>query len=148
MNKNEKNRRLIVGAAVVTAALIVFALIGFFLADAKVFDVNPFKFMFTVLSLGVGAVLLVYALITKGGYEFAVGGICLDVGLVLLLAGSVKWYGIVVIAIAVLALVVIGLMLLKSKQLLIERTDEKTGYKPFKSYSEQLKEKDNPSEGN
>ena len=143
MNKNEKNRRLLVGAIVLAAALIVFALVGFFLADANVFKVNAFKLMFIILTLGAGLVLAVYGLITKGGYEFAVGGVCLDIALILILAGAVKWYGIVLVAVAMLALVLLGLMLLKSKQLLIERTDEKADYKPFKSYSEQLKEKEN-----
>ncbi|MBO4323455.1 MAG: hypothetical protein J5836_02220 [Clostridia bacterium] len=133
--KNNK-KRILMGAIVVSAALIVLAVAGFFLAEAKVFDVEPFKRMFIILTLGVGAVFTVYAVMTGGGYELAVGGVFLDIGVVILLIGLAKWYEIVIIAVAVSALLLLALMALKAKQLIIERTDEKEDYKPFKSYSE------------
>ena len=142
MNKKDDKRRVLLGAIVIIAALVVFSLVGFFLADAKVLDVNPFKLLFTVLTLGVGIVFTVYAVITKGGYELAVGGLFLTIGVIILLIGMVRWYGIILIAIAMLALLLLALMALKSKQLIVTRTDEEEGYKPYKSYSEQLAEKE------
>ena len=142
MKKNDNGKRLLVGGIIVSATLVIFALVGFFLADANVFKVNPFKLMFIILTLGVGLVFTVYAIATKGGYELAVGGIFLTIGVILILIGAVKWYGIILIALAMLALLFFGLLLLKSDKLIVERADEKEDYKPFKSYSEQLKEKE------
>ncbi|MBR1867988.1 MAG: hypothetical protein IJ800_05360 [Clostridia bacterium] len=123
-NKSPKNR-VIIGGAIAAAALVVCSLVCFILADAGVFGVNPFQLTFAVLTLGAGAVLLVYGIISKGGYEFAIGGISLTIGLIIAFIGVLKWYLILAIALAALTLTLIGLFALKSKELVVERTERK-----------------------
>lgn len=122
--KNKKNR-VIIGGSIVAAALVVCALVCFILADAGVFGVNPFQLTFAILTLGAGVALLVYGIIAKGGYEFAIGGISLTIGLIIAFIGVLKWYLIAVIAVAALLLTLIGLFAMKSKELVVERTERK-----------------------
>ena len=62
----------------------------------------------------------------------------LIVGLIISLIGILKWYIILVIAIGAIAVAFLLLLLLKSGDLRVKRTDEETGYRP---YSEVMKDK-------
>ena len=113
-----------------TIAFIMGVLIGLGLTLVGV----KFGFLlgFMILSAGLGLVFFVYGLTVKGGYEMATGYILIIVGITLLLvAVKLKWYGIVFIDIALALLGFVILLLLKSKSLIVERTDEKAGYKSF-----------------
>ncbi len=122
-DKNLK-KRAIIGSAVLVAALVVFAVVAFFLADAKVLNVNPFKLMFAILALGIGVVFIVYSFIVKGGYEFVLGGVLLTVGAVVISIGLLKWYGVVIIAAACLLLIGILSVAMNAGRLIVKRTDE------------------------
>ena len=135
--KNMK-KRLLIGALVLSIAVVISAVAVFILAMAEVLPAEPFKLCFAVLTLGIGVIFTVYGVVTKGGYETAVGFILLTVGVVIVLIGLVKWYLIVLIA---CALILIGLMILaisKADSLQITTTDKDPNFKP---YSEVLAEK-------
>ena len=122
MKERKLKKRLIVGGALVLAALVVFSVVGFLLADAKVFNVNPFKLMLSILSLGMGVVFLVYAIIVKGGYEYAVGAIFAEIGIIIVLIGLIKWYAILIIALALIIVLFLAGIALKANELIVERT--------------------------
>ena len=125
MKDKKFKSRVIKGGALIAGVLVVLAVACFILADNGVFGVNPFQLTFAVLTLGAGGALLIYGIAKKGGYEFAVGGISLDIGLIIAFISVLKWYLIVVIAVAVLLLTIIGLFALKSDELVVERTERK-----------------------
>ena len=106
------------------AALLVLGLVSFFLADSGVIKVNAFQLMFAVMAIGAGLTFVVYGVISKGGYELAVGGLCFDVGVIIALIGLVRWYGIILIAMGIAALLLLGLMFVKADYLIVKRTDE------------------------
>ncbi len=137
---NDKKTNFLVWGIVAAIATVVLSATGFILALTDVFKMNAFLLGFMILSAGLGITFFVYGLIVNGGYETATGYILFCVGLTLLfVALKIEWYGILFID---LALVLIGfaiLFLLKSKKLIVERTDEKPGYK---SFYEQKAEKD------
>ena len=138
-NKNKKTNLLVWGV-VAAVAMIILSVVGFILAMTGVFAVNEFLLGFMILSAGLGIVFFVYGLVVKGGYETATGYILFCVGLTLLfVALEVKWYGILLIDFALLLVGLAILILLKSKSMIVERTDEKPGYK---SFYEQKAEKD------
>lgn len=129
--KDKKTSKLIWGV-VAAIAMIVLSVAGFVLAMTKVFDINEFLLGFMILSAGLGVVFFVYGLVVKGGYETATGYILFSVGLTLLfVALEVKWYGIVIIDLALLLAGVAILILLKSKSMIVTRTNEQPGYKSF-----------------
>ena len=132
------NQRLLKGAIVFAMAVVISSAIFSILAICDVLPANPFKLGFAILSFGIGAIFVIYGLVTKGGYELAVGYLLLVVGTVIALIGALKWYGIVIIALAMLVVGLFALMLLKGNSLLVERTDERPDFKP---YSEVLAEK-------
>ena len=116
---------------------MVCAVVGLILAANDVFDINPFRLFFIILTVGIGLALLVYGVVTKGGYEIAVSSIVLIVGITLIMIG-VKWWIILIVDIALALIALIALLLMKTDRLFVERTDEKAGYKP---YTEQLAER-------
>ena len=137
---NNKKTNLLVWGVVAAVAMIILSVVGFILAMTGVFAVNEFLLGFMILSAGLGIVFFVYGLVVKGGYETATGYILFCVGLTLLfVALEVKWYGILLIDFALLLVGLAILILLKSKSMIVERTDEKPGYK---SFYEQKAEKD------
>ena len=125
MNKNFKTRAAR-AMIVLFAALVVGGLVCFFLADSGVINANAFQLTFAVLAIGAGLIFTVYGAIAKGGYEFAVGGVCFDAGLIVALIGAVKWCGIVIIAVSVLVLLLFALLYMKAEYLHVERTNEKS----------------------
>lgn len=132
MSNNRKKTNLLVWGIVAAIAMILLSVAGFVLAMMKVFDVNEFLLGFMILSAGLGIVFLVYGLVVKGGYETATGYMLFLVGLTLLfVALGIKWYGILIIDLALLLVGIAILVLLKSKSMIIERTNEKAGYKSF-----------------
>lgn len=140
MNKGNKKTNLLVWGVVAAVAMAILSVVGFVLALTGVFAVNEFLLGFTILSAGLGIVFFVYGLVVKGGYETATGYILFCVGLTLLfVALGLVWYGILFIDIALLFIGFAVLVLLKSKSMIVERTDEKPGYK---SFYEQKAEKD------
>ncbi len=132
------NQRLLKGAIVVAMAVVICSAIFFILALCEVLPANPFRLGFAILTFGIGGIFAIYGLVTKGGYELAVGYLLLVVGTVIVLIGVLKWYGIVIIALLMLLFGLLLAMLLKGNSLIVQRTDEKPDFKP---YSEVLAEK-------
>lgn len=138
-NKNKKTN-LLVWSVVAVVAMVVLSVVGFVLAMTGDFAVNEFLLGFMILTAGLGIVFFVYGLVVKGGYETATGYILFCIGLTLLfVAIKLEWYGILIIDAALLLIGLAILILLKSKSMIVERTDEKPGYK---SFYEQKAEKD------
>ena len=131
-------QRLFKGAIILALAVLVSTAVFFILALCKVLPANPFRLGFAILAFGIGGVFALYGLVTKGGYELAVGYMLIVVGTAIVLIGVVKWYAIILIALAMLLLGLLILMLFKADSLLIARTNEKPDFKP---YSEVLAEK-------
>ena len=129
---NDKKTNKLVWGLIAAAVMVILSAVGFILALTGVFEINGFLLGFMILSAGLGLVFFVYGLTVKGGYEMATGYILIIVGITLLLvAVKLKWYGIVFIDIALALLGFVILLLLKSKSLIVERTNEKAGYKSF-----------------
>ncbi len=115
---------LIVAVATVLGALQVSNVI-----DLKV---DTFLLMMTVLTLGIGLYVTVYSIIKKGSYEYAVGGILLYIGLILLMVSlKLDVWLIVIIAVGLLLIMAIIPFIVKANSLVIERTDEKEDFVPY-----------------
>lgn len=140
MSNKQRKTNFLVWGIIAAIAMIILSAVGFILSFTKVVDVNPFLLGFMILSAGIGIVFFVYGLIVKGGYETATGYILFVIGVTLLfVALKLVWYVIMFIDIALLAIGLAVLMLLKAKSLIVETTDKKEG---FKSFYEQKAEKD------
>lgn len=140
MSNKQRKTNFLVWGIIAAIAMIILSAVGFILSFTKVVDVNPFLLGFMILSAGIGIVFFVYGLVVKGGYETATGYILFVIGVTLLfIALELVWYVIMFIDIALLAIGLAVLMLLKAKSLIVETTDKKEG---FKSFYEQKAEKD------
>lgn len=140
MSNKQRKTNFLVWGIIAAIAMIILSAVGFILSFTKVVDVNPFLLGFMILSAGIGIVFFVYGLVVKGGYETATGYILFVIGVTLLfVALELVWYVIMFIDIALLAIGLAVLMLLKAKSLIVETTDKKEG---FKSFYEQKAEKD------
>lgn len=137
MSKKPVGKRFAYAALFVALAVVICAVVGLILAANNVFDINPFRLFFIILTVGIGLALLVYGAVTKGGYEIAVSSIVLIVGITLIMIGM-KWWIILIVDIALVLIALIALLLMKTDRLYVERTDEKADYKP---YTEQLAER-------
>lgn len=144
---NDKKTNKLVWGLIAAAVMVILSAVGFILALTGVFEINGFLLGFMILSAGLGLVFFVYGLTVKGGYETATGYILIIVGITLLLVAiKLKWYGIVFIDIALALLGFVILLLLKSKSLIVERTDEKAGYKSFNEQKAEAKAKEEEEE--
>ena len=140
---NDKKTNKLVWGLIAAAVMVILSAVGFILALTGVFEINGFLLGFMILSAGLGLVFFVYGLTVKGGYEMATGYILIIVVITLLLvAVKLKWYGIVFIDIALALLGFVILLLLKSKSLIVERTNEKAGYKSFNEQKAEAKAKE------
>lgn len=115
---------LVVALATVLGALQVSNVI-----DLKV---SPFLLIMTVLTLGIGLYLTVYAIIKRAGYEYAVGGILAVIGVILFMVclKADAWL-IVIIAVGLALIAVLLAFLLKANSLVVERTNESKDFVPY-----------------
>ena len=122
------------------AVILVVALATTFgalqISGAVDFKVNAFLLILTVLTLGIGLYTVIFALIRQGGYEYAVGGILLVTGIILLLVClKLKPWLIVIIGVGIGIIAMIIPFIMKAGSVNVERTDEKADFVP---YMEQL----------
>lgn len=123
---------LIVAVATVLGALQVSNVI-----DLKV---NTFLLIMTVLTLGIGLYLTVYAILRRGGYEYAVGGILAVIGIILLLVClKVDVWVIVIVGVGLGLIAMLVPFLLKAKSLTVETADEKEDFVPYMQKLEEQK---------
>ena len=119
---------LVIAVATVLGALQV--------SNVVDFKVDAFLLMMTALTLGVGLYVTIYSLVKKGGYEYAVGGILLVTGIILLLVClKLKPWLIVIIGVGIGIIAMIIPFIMKAGSVNVERTDEKADFVP---YMEQL----------
>lgn len=124
---------LVVAVATVLGALQVSSVIDL--------NVNVFLLMFTVLTLGIGLFLTIFAIVKKGGYEYAIGGLVLLIGIVLLMiCVKIKTLVIVIVGVGLFAIYVLSIILLKANDLIIERTNERDDFVPYMEKLEKEKQ--------
>ncbi|MBO5851185.1 MAG: hypothetical protein J6R29_02500 [Clostridia bacterium] len=142
--KNNGVLKVVISAVALALVVILSAVVGV-LIETNVIktEISSFLVMLCILLLGSGFYITVYSIVVKGGYEFAIGSLVLTVGVVVLLVVlKVFWAIILIVALAMLALVVLGSLLLKAKPLTIVRTDEKEDFVPYMERIKQEKEKE------
>lgn len=123
---------LVIAVATVLGALQVSGVI-----DLKV---DTFLLIMTVLTLGIGLYLTVYAIIRKGGYEYAVGGILLVVGIILLMVClKAEIWLILIVGVGISLIAMLVPFLLKAKSLAVERANEKEDFVPYMQKLEEQK---------
>lgn len=110
-------------------------------------DVSPFLIIMTGLTLGFGGYVTGYAIVKKGGYELAVGGILFTIGIILLLVCfKVHFLVIIFVALALVFITIISLFLIKAKHLVFETTDKQEGYVPYMEKLKKEKEEEKAKE--
>ncbi len=130
---------LVIAVATVLGALQVSNVI-----DLKV---DTFLLIMTVLTLGIGLYVTAYALIKKGGYEYAVGGILLYIGLILLMVClKLDVWLIVIIAVGLLLIMALIPFIVKANSLIVERTNEKDDFVPYMDKLAEQKQKEKEEE--
>lgn len=130
MKKFNRFGKALKTAILAAAAVVVFAIVALVLALTNVFDVDPLKLCLLVLLFGLALVFVVYGLLTKGGYETAVGLVLATIGATIILVPIVKWYAIILVVLG-LALALLALALLKSDSLIVKRAEEEEDYKTY-----------------
>ena len=130
---------LVIATATVLGALQVSNVI-----DLKV---DTFLLIMTVLTLGIGLYLTVFAIVRRGGYEYAVGGILFLIGVILLMI-CLKVYALVIVIVGVGLALITALIpfLLKANSLIVERTNDKKDFVPYMEKLEQEKQKEKETE--
>ena len=105
--------------------------------------VNVYLLMMSVLTLGIGLFLTIYAIVKNAGYEYAIGGLILVIGLILLMVCfKLDVLVIVIIGAGLLAIYILSIFLLKANSLLVERTNEKEGFVPYMQQLNEQKQKE------
>ena len=133
-------------------ALILVTLVATVLGALQVSNVidlkvDTFLLIMTVLTLGIGLYVTAYALIKKGGYEYAVGGILLYIGLILLMVClKLDVWLIVIIAVGLLLIMVLIPFIVKANSLIVERTNEKDDFVPYMDKLSEQKQKEKEEE--
>ena len=110
-------------------------------------DVSSFLLIMACLTFGFGGYITAFAIIKKGGYELATGGILFAIGLVLLLVCfSVHYAIIIAVGVALVLIIIISLFLLKASKVTFETTDEKEDYVPYMEKLNKEKEEEKAKE--
>ncbi|MBQ3235103.1 MAG: hypothetical protein IJA97_02970 [Clostridia bacterium] len=130
---------LVVAVATVFGALQI--------SGAVNFKVNAFLLILTVLTLGIGLYTVIFALVRKGGYEYAVGGILFVAGIILLMVClKLKPWLIVIIGVGIGIVAMIIPFILKASSLTVQRADEKPDFVPYTEKLKQQKEEEKERE--
>ena len=148
MNKRYKTAEIVV-SAVVLAILIVIATVlsALKLSGIITIPVSAFLLIFTIVTLGFGVYLTVFALIKKGGYELAVATVLNVIGVIaLFIALKIYFVITIIVAVAVALLGFLFLFIIKAPKLALERTDEQEGFVPYQEQLKIQKEKEKAEE--
>ena len=139
----------IVVSIIALILIVVLATVLGALQYSNVIDlkVSPFLLIMTVLTLGIGLYLTVYAIIKRAGYEYAVGGILALIGIILLMVCfKLDAWLIVIISVGLAIVAVLSAFLLKANSLIVERTNEKEDFVPYMQKLNEQKEKEKQEE--
>ena len=110
-------------------------------------DVSSFMIILTGLTLGFGGYITGYAIVKKGGYELAVGGILFSIGITLLLVCLKVHYAIIIaVAVALVLITIISLFLIKASSLVFVTSDKEEGYVPYMEKLKKEKEEEKAKE--
>ena len=130
---------LIVAVATVLGALQV--------SNVIELKVDTFLLIMTVLTLGIGLYVTVYAIVRRGGYEYAVGGILTVIGIILLMVClKTDVWVIVIVGVGLALIAILVAFLLKAKSLSVERTDEKEDFVPYMQKLNEQKKQESKEE--
>ena len=148
--KNYKGVKIAITAVMLALVVVLAGTIGVLIETGVIkTSVSSFGVMLAVLLLGTGLYVTLHSLVVKGGYEFAIGSLLLSIGVVvLLIILKVFWAIILIVGIVLIALVFLGLLLLKAQYLHIERSDEKEGFVPYIEKLAKEKEQEKQEEEN
>ena len=139
----------IVVSIIALILIVVLATVLGALQYSNVIDlkVSPFLLIMTVLTLGIGLYLTLYAIIKRAGYEYAVGGILALIGIILLMVCfKLDAWLIVIISVGLAIVAVLSAFLLKANSLIIERTNEKEDFVPYMQKLNEQKEQEKQEE--
>ena len=139
----------IVVSIIALILIVVLATVLGALQYSNVIDlkVSPFLLIMTVLTLGIGLYLTIYAIIKRAGYEYAVGGILALIGIILLMVCfKLDAWLIVIISVGLTIVAVLSAFLLKANSLIVERTNEKEDFIPYMQKLNEQKEKEKQEE--
>lgn len=146
--KNYKGVKIAITAVMLALVVVLAGTIGVLIETGVIkTDISSFGVMLAVLLLGTGLYVTIYSLVVKGGYEFAIGSLVLSIGVVvLLIILKVFWAIILIVGIVLIALVFLGLLLLKAQYLHVERSNEKEGFVPYMEKLAKEKEQEKQEE--
>ena len=139
----------IVVSIIALILIVVLATVLGALQYSNVIDlkVSPFLLIMTVLTLGIGLYLTIYAIIKRAGYEYAVGGILALIGIILLMVCfKLDAWLIVIISVGLAIVAVLSAFLLKANSLIVERTNEKEDFVPYMQKLSEQKAKEKQEE--
>lgn len=124
---------IIISAIAVILVIALATVLGALQVSGKVdFKVNAFLLILTVLTLGIGLYTVCFALVRKGGYEYAVGGMLTVIGIVLLLVClKLEVWLIVIIGVGIGLIAMVVPFIVKADSLIVERTNEKPDFVPY-----------------
>ncbi len=140
--KRYKGIELIISGVAIIFVVIFAAVMGI-LNETKVIEteISTFLLMLTILTLGIGAYLVVFAIVKNGGYELAVGGILTVIGVSLLLVClDVYWVINLIVTLSLLVVAFVSLFLLKASKITFTTSDKEEGYVPYMEKLKQEKE--------
>ncbi len=131
--KRYKGIELIISGVAIILVVIFAAVMGI-LNETKVIEteISTFLLMLTILTLGIGAYLVVFAIVKNGGYELSVGGILTVIGVSLLLVClDVYWVINLIVTLSLVVVAFISLFLLKASKISFTTSDKEEGYVPY-----------------
>ncbi len=146
--KRYKGIELIISGVAIILVVIFAAVMGILKTTGVIeTDVSAFLIMLTILTLGIGGYLIGFAIVKKGGYELAVGGILFIIGVALLFVClDVDWVINLIVCLSLLIIAFVSLFLLKAPRLTFTTSDKEEGYVPYMEKLAQEKEREREAE--
>ncbi len=124
---------VIISATALILVVVASAVLGVLKnLDIIKLETSAFMVMFTALTLGSGLYVLIFSIVKKGGYEFAVGALLTVIGVFcLLLIFKVNLVINIIITIALLLIGLIAPFLFKASAVTFTTSDKEEGYVPY-----------------
>ena len=137
-----------ISAVAVILVVIISAILGVLKNTGVLdFNVSTFTVIMTSLCLGIGLYTTVFGILRKGGYEFSVGAIILNIGICLFMhCLNVKAVVNVIITVALFIIAFTSLFILKASYLTFVPTDKEEGHVSFMDKLSAQKEEEKSSE--
>lgn len=143
------SKKDIVISAIALILVVILSTVFGILKTLKIIDtdVSSFMIILTGLTLGFGGYITIFAIVKKGGYELAVGGILFSIGITLLLVCLKVHFAIIIaVAVALVLITIISLFLVKASSLVFVTSDKEEGYVPYMEKLKKEKEEEKANE--